>query len=184
MTEAIALLGWGSLLWEGGSAFDAWHKPWLNEGPVLKLEFSRISRSRHDALTLVIDPTNGVPTTVAYCMSRRLDIAETIEDLRIRECTSAKNIGFIHRGGKAKFRDPTSHDTILAWAAAHDMDGVVWTDLPSNFEKIVGRPFSVAAAVNYVQTLDPEGKAKALEYIRQAPEFVQTPLRNAFSHQP
>jgi hypothetical protein len=24
----IALLGWGSLLWEGGPDFDRWHGPW------------------------------------------------------------------------------------------------------------------------------------------------------------
>ena len=50
----IAILGWGSLLWEGGQEFERWHDAWHNDGPSLKLEFSRVSESRLGALTLVI----------------------------------------------------------------------------------------------------------------------------------
>lgn len=48
----IAILGWGSLLWEGGQEFDTWHGPWQYDGPTLKLEFSRVSKKRLGALTL------------------------------------------------------------------------------------------------------------------------------------
>ena len=182
MTERITLLGWGSLLWEGGSEFDAWHGPWQNDGPLLSIEFSRVSSSRHGALTLVIDSANGVPTTVAHCVSRRSNIAEAIEDLRRREGASVQNIGFVRRSGEARFRDRQSRDTILSWAANRDMDGVVWTDLPSNFAEKLDQPFSVPAALTYVHALEPEGKAKALEYFRRAPPFVRTPLRDALAN--
>jgi hypothetical protein len=181
MTNTVALLGWGSLLWEGGRKFDAYHGPWLNDGPLLRIEFSRVSDSRCGALTLVIDPENGIPTRVAYCLSLRSNITDVIEDLRDREGASTQNIGFVCRGEDAKFRDRASRDAVIAWAAHSGMDSVVWTDLSSNFAERLGRPFSVAAALEYLQTLEPVAKAKALEYIRRAPPFVQTPLRSALA---
>jgi hypothetical protein len=182
MAERIALLGWGSLLWEAGGQFDLWHEPWLSEGPVLRIEFSRISGSRQGALTLVIDPEDGVPTKVAYCLSRRSSLAEAIDDLRARECTTLENIGWVRRSGEARFYDQHSVQTILAWATERQMTAVVWTGLRSNLAETVGRPFSVAAALAYLQTLKPEGRATALEYVRRAPPFVRTPLRDALAN--
>lgn len=37
----IALLGWGSLLWDKRPEFDEYHEPWQFDGPELPLEFSR-----------------------------------------------------------------------------------------------------------------------------------------------
>jgi len=67
----IAILGWGSLLWEGGPEFDSWHGPWQYDGPTLKLEFSRVSKKRLRALTLVIDSEHGTETAVAWCLAKR-----------------------------------------------------------------------------------------------------------------
>jgi len=106
-------------------------------------------------------------------------VAETVEDLATREGTSARNIGSLCRTGEASCRDRASRDAIRAWAAVQDMDAVVWTDLPSNFAEKRRQPFSVAAALAYLRKLDPERRAKALEYIRRAPPFVRTPLRDA-----
>jgi len=64
--------------------------PWLRGGPSLPLEFSRISKSRGGALTLVIDPENGTETIVSYCVSVRDRPSDTIEDLRIREGPTRK----------------------------------------------------------------------------------------------
>jgi hypothetical protein len=65
----IGILGWGSLLREGGLDFDRWHGPWEYDGPTLKLEFSRVSENCLKALTLVIegfDPkTTGLPRAQA-----------------------------------------------------------------------------------------------------------------------
>lgn len=71
MQPQIAILGWGSLLWEGGADFDRQHEDWQFDGPTLRLEFSRISTSRLGALTLVIDPQHGSPATIAWCLSKR-----------------------------------------------------------------------------------------------------------------
>jgi hypothetical protein len=144
-------------------------------------KFSRISTSRHGVLTLVIDPKNGSPTRVAYCLSHRTDLADAIEDLRAREGTTVRNVGFLRRTGEARSRDPASLATIRAWAGERWMDGVVWTDLSANFLQKLGRPFSVAEAIAYLQSLDPVTRTKALEYVNRAPAFVQMPLRNAIA---
>ena len=78
----IGILGWGSLLWEGGREFDDWHGPWQYDGPNLKIEFSRVSERRLGALTLVIDAEYGSPTTVAWCLSKRETLEDAICDLR------------------------------------------------------------------------------------------------------
>jgi len=179
ISEKIALLGWGSLLWEDSSEFDALHGNWQDDGPILKIEFSRISVSRSGALTLVIDPQNGVSVRVAYCLSKRPKISEVIEDIRKREKTSVRNIGYFCTTGQSRSRSRESLKSILDWTSDRDLNGVVWTDLPSNFEKMRGQPFTVANAIEYLHTLDEEARAKANEYFRKAPDFVRTPLLDA-----
>lgn len=62
----IAILGWGSLLWDQRAEFDKKHEDWQFDGPSLMLEFSRVSQTRNGALTLVLDFNNGKPCQVAY----------------------------------------------------------------------------------------------------------------------
>ena len=182
MARQVALLGWGSLLWEGGSVFDSWHEPWQCDGPPLRIEFSRVSsKSRGGALTLVIDPKNGVPARVAWCLSRRQTIGEAIEDLRKREQTAVRNIGRFAVTGEMGCCDAESLDSIGAWARERTLDGVVWTDLRSNFARKTGESFSVGAAMRYLKSLKGESRTRAVEYFQRAPSFVQTPLRKAFN---
>ncbi len=181
----IGILGWGSLLWEGGREFDVWHDPWQDDGPYLKIEFSRISQRRLGALTLVIDPEHGSVTTVAWCLSRRERLEDAICDLRCREDTTTENIGRARVDGQAASPDPTEIEgPIVIWARSKRLDAVVWTALKSNFAKKANRPFSVNDVVAYVKTLCPAGKAKAAEYVWRAPEFVQTPVRSALQQEP
>jgi hypothetical protein len=51
----IAILGWGSLLWDRKPEFGKWHDDWRADGPLLKLEFSRMSATRLGTLTLAVD---------------------------------------------------------------------------------------------------------------------------------
>ncbi|SRR6266699_1776305 len=182
----IAILGWGSLLWEVHAEFDHWHEPWqLEHGPTLELEFSRISDSRHGALTLVIDQRHGTPTSVAWCLSKRSRLDEAAGDLRLREDTSSKNIGRITvPPDVAGSENGEPSKLILEWARERRLDAVVWTALGSNFQEKRSQEFSVAAAVAYVKTLDPKGKVKAAEYVRRAPTFVRTPVRSALQREP
>jgi hypothetical protein len=185
MPRQIAILGWGSLLWDHRPQFDEQHHDWLPDGPGLKLEFSRISRSRFGALTLVIDPLHGSLCQVAYALSRRTDPEDAICDLRSREDTTHKNIGHIFGYGcRYHARDSVSLQAISGWTRAHKIDVAVWTDLASNFSEICGKAFKVAAAVSYVFGLNAKGKAKTAEYMWRAPAFVDTPLKRALQEQP
>jgi hypothetical protein len=174
----VAILGWGSLLWDKRSKFSAFLDqcgPWLRGGPTLPLEFSRISKTRSGALTLVLDPENGTEATVSYCVSVRARPADAIEDLRVREGPTRKEwIGSF----RTPFEQSRYFHAIRAWASSHGFDDVVWTDLPPNFHAF-RKKFSVEAAVAYVEALDAQGKTMAREYFKQAPDFVQTPLRQA-----
>jgi hypothetical protein len=182
MPPQIAILGWGSLLWEGGAEFDRWHEEWRYNGPSLKLEFSRVSSSRLGALTLVIDNDHGVTNTVAWCLSKRKDPQDAIADLRCREGTTLGNIKNL------SLSQTLPEDGILrgiaAWAKDQGLDVVIWTALASNFAKELKQPFSVQAAIAYLKRLPPAGKSKAAEYIWCAPDFIQTPLRNAVQREP
>jgi len=181
----IAILGWGSLLWEDRPEFNNWIEQWQYDGPNLKIEFSRISATRLGALTLVIDTEHGISTQVAWCLSKRANFADAVADLRCREGTTIENIDYVCLDEKpTPLNTPEKQDPIVAWARERKLDAVVWTALKSNFKKKVKQPFSVEAVVAYVKTLGPSGKAKAAEYVWRAPEFVQTPVRSALQHEP
>jgi hypothetical protein len=181
----IAILGWGSLLWEGGPDFDKCRDAWEFDGPTLKLEFSRVSEKRLNALTLVIDAERGTETPVAWCLSKRGTLEDAMCDLRTREGTTLDNIG---RATIAPEGEPLNGGipggAIAAWARTKNLDAVIWTALESNFEAKTGQPFSIGPVLSHLKTLTPEGKAKAAEYIWRAPEFVKTPVRTALQKEP
>jgi len=188
----IAILGWGSLLWDLRPEFDGFekqHDAWQYNGPCLRLEFSRISQSRKDALTLVVESEpNGAPCTVAYAMSKRQELEDAICDLRCREGTTVANIGVYRSTDPVKSPDhqPEAISAIQSWAIEKKFEAVVWTNLVSNFEEKskTKKSFSVAEAVIHLQSLTPEGKSKAAEYIWRAPAFIQAPLRTALQTDP
>ena len=126
----------GSTFWDPECEFEEHHEPWQLDGPSQKLEFSRISRTRSSSLTLVLDYGNGNPCQVAYALSKRQSPDDAICDLRSREGTVLKNIGFYFADGS---REPQSREeealkSIRQWASENKTDVVVWTDLASNFE--------------------------------------------------
>jgi hypothetical protein len=183
----IVILGWGSLLWDQYAEFDKQHEDWQYDGPSVRLEFSRISRTRNRALTLVLDINNGKLCQVVYALSKRKNPDDAICDLRRREGTTHENIGFYFVDGSRKqSREEDALKTIRIWALKKKIDVVIWTDLASNFQKESkgNKPFSIEAALCHIQSLDTEGKARAAEYVWRAPDFIDTPLREALQSQP
>jgi hypothetical protein len=183
----IAILGWGSLLWDRRKEFDDQHEDWQFDGPTLKLEFSRVSQTRSNALTLVLDARNGKSCRVAYAISKRESPDDAICDLRCREGATLKKIGiYFADGTREQSRDHDSLAKIRGWALPKKIDVVIWTDLESNFKgkSRNQKSFSIKSALSHIQALDPEGKAKAAEYVWRAPKFVDTPLRKALQSQP
>jgi hypothetical protein len=193
----IAILGWGSLIWDtkhkDAPCFDKWHEPWLEDGPSIKLEFSRISeKSRPGALTLVIDPVHGSICQVLYCLSKRTVPTDAFEDLRKRENIPRgrdgnllRSIGRLLRDkGQSVCRDNESCQSILAWAERKNIAVVTWTDLSGNFTKIKNKQFSIPEALAHLETLGPDARALALEYVRRAPPCVWTGFRRALEADP
>jgi len=177
----IAVLAWGSLVWNRGClAIASVFEP---NGPHLSVEFSRVSEN--GCLTLVIDPANGARCQTYSAVSAFSDLHEAVENLRLREgLPNVNGIGFAdriigQRCTKAIERHPRAIETIEAWADANGFDAAIWTALAGGFEDRTGEPFSVEAAIRYLEALDAPTLDKALNYIRRAPDEVRTPVRAA-----
>ena len=185
----IAILAWGSLIWDDNwPEFDKQRGDWLQDGPILPLEFSRVSASRDKALTLVIDTVNGKDCSVMYAESKRTNPDDAIADLRDREGTIMKHVGFYFAKDPARKCVPPVPPSIPVWASKKKIEVVIWAGMPSNFfEKNAVKAstkFSVEAAVTHLQNITPKGKAAAAEYVRRAPELVVTPLRTKLQTDP
>jgi hypothetical protein len=174
----IALLGWGSLIWDAGPEFAAKVGPWMGDGPVLPVEFCRIASSRKGALVLVIDRELGTAVEVLHTLSVRTDPAQALSDLRKREGLSMQKIGFVNLvTGKQRGRYPEVIATIKAWAQQKDLQVVGWTDVESNFKHKKSVQFSFEAALAHLKGLGTAGRREAVKYIVKAPKQIDTKLR-------
>jgi hypothetical protein len=178
----IAILGWGSLIWDPrdlqlATAFEP-------TGPSLPIEFCRISKNLR--LTLIIDETFGTlcQTYAATCACNTLD--DAVENLARREGMSGTaDVGYAdltsqERGRAATRRHPHAVESIADWALHAGYDAAIWTALDSHFEDRTSEPFSVNAAMRFLENLeqhDGQAFARALDYIRRAPGATQTPVR-------
>ena len=179
----IAVLAWGSLIWDRRELAIA--EDFNPLGPQLPIEFCRVSSDGR--LTLVIDEAFGASCATYIAASASGDLDAAIENLRLREgMPSAKGVGFVDvasgkQSDRAKERHPSAVASIKAWAQANGFDAAIWTALASNFHEPdkAGEPFSVEAAIRYLKALDAPKLDAALGYIRSAPPEVQTPVRAA-----
>lgn len=180
----IAILGWGSLLWDLDDLAPKVAGPWaLRAGPRLPMEFSRVSPKRLLGLALCLDPAVGVPCPTHAIRSIRSDLDAAVEDLAARERAVAARIGWATaRSGLSRL--PPVAAAVAAWCAAEGWDGAVWTDLEPNFAETTGTEFSVARGVLYLKGLAGESLAEAHRYIRRAPPATRTPLRRALVGDP
>jgi hypothetical protein len=173
----IAILGWGSLIWDPREL--PREGTWQTDGPVLPIEFSRVSLDCR--LTLVLDDDNGEPVPTRYVPSPRADINDAIRDLKEREATRTKRIGYVDLVRQVDShtlpKQVAIHGRVAEWARARGFSAVVWTALPANFQNETGRPFSVRNAYDYLAALPRSARDRALKYIDNAPEEVSTPLR-------
>ncbi len=174
----IAIIAWGSLIWDPRELpLDA---RWQNGGPRLPLEFSRVSKDGR--LTLVIDHDHGAVVDTYYAASPRVDLRDAIADLVAREGTTAKRIGFVDSVRQAESAQERPEHALAcaqvrSWLAATDFAAAIWTALGSNFESSIGRPFTVENAIGYLEALPVSAREQALDYLRNAPREVDTPLR-------
>ena len=176
----IAILGWGSLIWNPRDLLVSGE--WQQDGPVLPIEFSRISDDGR--LTLVIDEHHGVDVPTYYAPSPRPTMGEAVTDLHRHEGCPPEKIGFLevatHRiSPRARERHPKACERIKAWAVENGFDAVIWMALSPRFRDWIDAPFSPAAFVSYLRSLPDSRKEAALDCLRRAPEEVMTPVRRA-----
>jgi inhibitor of KinA sporulation pathway (predicted exonuclease) len=174
----IAILAWSALVRDPGDLITL---PFQLSGPSLALAFSRIAPDGR--LELVLDEEAGMPSRTYVAPSAKPTLTEAIQHLAARENTTPDNIGFFDRT-RAKRNDvslqrhPRALAAIEAWAPAAGHNHVIWSALPSNFREKTRRVFSVAAAMDYLTSLDDGARKRALADIRNAPREVRSLLRN------
>ena len=188
----IAVLAWGSLIWEPRSLQTA--TVFVPFGPVLPIEFSRVSGGKR--LTLVIDEANGAPCRSYVAQSAHADLDKALLNLWVREgkknetpparIRDSGRVAFVDMTNskeslRAKERHPAALEAARSWATATGHDAAIWTALASNFHEPdkAAKPFTVEAALEYLDGLDKPDLAAALHYIWNAPPEVQTPVRAA-----
>jgi len=186
----IAVLAWGSLIWEPRGLKTS--SEFAPTGPVLPIEFSRVSGGRR--LTLVIDDNTSAACQTYVATSKFDKLDEALQNLWIREGTgdeqlpqqirASTRVAFVDIGAKAANKhalrhNPKAVEAICSWAIASSFDAVIWTGLVSDFLAKTGKTFSVAAAIEHIAGLAEAELATALHYVRKAPPEVQTPVRAA-----
>lgn len=176
----IAVLGWGSLLWDDSPKFADFNSrigDWTEGGPSLPLEFSRVSKSRQGALTLVIDPDAGTRCAVAFASISSDDQASAEELLASREGCPSRSIGSLKKGSTPSRDEDTAE--ISRWLKESDFDGVVWTALTSNFahKSAPQSSFTPEAALAHLKSLTETARDHAIEYILRSPGFVDTEFK-------
>ncbi|MBY5406599.1 hypothetical protein [Rhizobium leguminosarum] len=167
----IACLGWGSLVWDSREL--PLRSEWSADGPTIRVEFVRQSGKENGRITLVILPSADAVTS-KWAQMDSDDPEAASELLRLREGKpNGRHIG-LWRLGQA---DPASLLGLSDWAAARDVDAVIWTDLPPKFQGEEGRIPSIAEVAAYLNGLPDEPRAAAIEYIRNAPAQIDTAYR-------
>ena len=177
----IAVVGWGSLIWCPGSL--RLRTRWHRDGPRLPIEFARISGDQR--LTLVIHPGCEEQTTY-WAISGHDDPQQAIDNLKEREGCRARDIGWIVAD------DVGDQDAVRAkikeWLNRKpEMDAAVWTNLVTSWPEKRDREFNYEDAVRYLEELERRQQEatgclrRARDYVRNAPEQIQTPVRKRMS---
>jgi len=169
----IACLGWGSLIWDPREL--PIQRYWFEDGPFLPIEFVR--QSNDGRFTLVINPQSE-PVRSLWSVMDSADLGAAKEALRLREGIGSGHpdwIGTWLKGQPAADTMPR----IAEWASAHQVDGVVWTALPSRFN---GQPVvpTEEQVVTYLGALRGSARENAERYVRSAPKQIDTKYRRRF----
>lgn len=168
---SFACLGWGSLIWNPETLPLA--SAWSKDGPLLPLEFAR--ESQDGRMTLVIvDDSAPVRTLWAKLDVRSID--DAVQALFERE--RAEWIGSIGRWPLSGRAHRYSAE-IGSWAETKGLQGVVWTDLKAGFRPDRKSIPTLEQTEQHMLALSPDARAKAAEYVLNAPKQIATPFRPA-----
>ncbi|HUS56161.1 MAG TPA: hypothetical protein VMY41_19405 [Thermohalobaculum sp.] len=178
-----AIIGWGSLIWDPENIAPHVQGDWaMGGGPVLPMEFTRVSIKRNMALAVCLDVVHGVGCITNAIASVRDEIGPVISDLARRERAPDHHIGAVClASGHANGTSAAMVADVRKWCQARGWTGAVWTDLPSNFTEHLGQEFNIPRAIAYLRGLTGDSLDQAVSYIEQAPAATDTPLRRVLN---
>lgn len=177
----IAILGWGSLIWQPKELEYNKTFGWNEDGPILPIEFARISIDGR--LTLVITENGTFNKTFYTLANENLTFEDVFENLRIREgkC-KRRDIGF-YKAKTDEFHSKFQfEDEIKNWIKNTDFDAVIWTNLGENWnikndKGDIIRQIEPERRIEYLKELKGHTSAIAEEYIRRTPHQIVTAFR-------
>lgn len=172
----IAILGWGSLIWKPKSLNYNTTFGWQKDGPILPLEFARISKDGR--LTLVITKEGTLVTTL-YSISNFNNLDDAILNLKMREGNKNTPIGYYTKNPlKLNSKNPEITESIREWLLKkEELDAVIWTDLDEKWTTQKGNKVKKAERIDYLKNLQEPSTTLAEEYIRKAPIQIATNYR-------
>lgn len=165
----IVCLGWGSLIWDAREL--ACDGTWRLDGPYLPIEFAR--QSSDGRITLVIHESFHTVQSLWTIMNVE-NLEQAIESLRRREKTAPSHIHYI------SLNDTPANDVeneVLTWMEEKQFDCAIWTGLPPKFSDTNGKIPTIDELFEYFERKK-ENLLNIEEYIRKAPEQIQTAYRN------
>lgn len=171
----IAILGWGSLIWQPKDLKFDTNAGWKENGPVLPIEFARISNDGR--LTLVIT-SNGTEVQTLFAVSSfdKLDLA--VLNLAVREGSGRKSIGSYDKSKDEIFpKNFQFEKNMKDWIETTDFDAVIWTNLPEKWILDDETKINPDYRIEYLQNLKGHQSALAEEYIRNTPKQIDTTYR-------
>ncbi|MDD5155095.1 MAG: hypothetical protein PHF11_01240 [Candidatus Omnitrophica bacterium] len=165
----IACLGWGSLVWNPQDL--PVRIPWFNDGPLLPIEFARLSQGERITLVLVAD----MPCVRSlWALMSITDLDQAKKELARRERTDIANIGSWPPNSNARHE----FDKVIGeWAIQKNLEAVIWTALSPRFNSNEKRIPSVEEIISFLKGLPYEKRKYAEEYIRKAPLQINTDYR-------
>ena len=178
MSNVIACLGWGSLIWNPGEL--PIQQPWFEDGPEVRVEFVRESDDGRFTLVLHKDAN---PVRSLWALMTVDDLAKAVSALAKREGKGGKPLSNPDRDIGQWPKDYTTNldrECILdldAWATSRSIDHVIWTALSPQFN---GRRCHVPSPEEVIQRLlaRPECEEDPAEkYVRRAPRQINTEYR-------
>jgi len=175
----IAILGWGSLIWQPKELEYNKTFGWNEDGPILPIEFTRISKDGR--LTLVIIE-NGTKVPVLYTLSNYHNLEEAILNLAVREGSGRNSIGSYDKSKDTFSSKFLFKDEIKNWIKNTDFDAVIWTNLGENWnikndKGDIVRQIEPERRIEYLKELKGHTSAIAEEYIRRTPHQIVTAFR-------
>lgn len=175
----IAILAWGSLIWQPKDLLFDKEFGWKEDGPILPIEFARISKDGR--LTLVITQ-NGTSVPTFYTASKYKTLDEAILNLAVREGSGRASIGSYDKIKNEFAPNIFFEEIIRNWINEKDFDAVIWTNLGENWDLKNEKRETINQIlpenrIEYLKNLKGNKSALAEEYIRKTPVQIRTKYR-------